>query len=208
MWAEAAGRGLATLHDETEGLVDAYGAFEVAGGDGALDGLTAPGHADWHDAAVAFVRRRRRLLADRGHGDVADAVLDYLRAHPGAFAGAGDPVVCHSWWTPEHVAVRDGAVACVVDFEHALAAPGEWDYWRTVLPAFADDGARDAFRAGYESVRALPAGVEERRPLYLVLALVYYVESLYVQAQHGPAATERRADGLRNAVFDVLGDLD
>jgi hypothetical protein len=54
--------------------------------------------------------------------------------HPDAFADADEPVCCHDLATPEHVAVADDTVACVVDFEHAIAAPAAFDYWRTVHP--------------------------------------------------------------------------
>lgn len=208
-WARAAGRGLATLHAETAEHVDSFGRFRP-GGNG--DGVRVEGGDDWREAAMAYVRRRRPVLDDHGHADVADAVLEYLREHPGALSGASDPVCCHGWWTPEHVPVADREVACVVDFEHALAAPAEYDYWRTVVPTFdggtaLDDGAAlDTFREGYESVRALPDGVDARRPLYLALLGVYYVESLYVQDQHDQAATEQRASAFRELVFGALDD--
>jgi len=198
-WARAAGRGLATLHDETEGLLDGYGRLGVDG-----DSLALPDEPDWHAAALASVRRLAAVLDDHGHGDVADAALDYLRAHPDAFAGSGDPVLCHGWWSPEHVAVREGEVACALDFEHAMAAPDEWDYWRTVLPVFDGGSPQTAFREGYESVRELPAGIERRRSGYTLLHTLYFFESLYVQDQHGEAQTERRADGLRDHVLDLL----
>ncbi|MFC3477797.1 phosphotransferase family protein [Halobacterium litoreum] len=201
-WSRAAGRGLATLHAQTAPHLDGYGEFGMAG-----DDLALPEADIWRDAALAVVQARRDVLAEHGHADVADAVLDFLREHPGAFAGAGDSALCHGWWTPAHVAVCDGEVACVVDFEHALAAPGEWDYWRTVLPAFDGGDAQAAFRAGYESVRSLPDGFAARRPLYVALIGTYYVESLYVQDQHGPEATAARADFLRESVFDALDAL-
>lgn len=200
-WARAAGRGLATLHTETAEHVDAYGRFRPDG-----DGVRVEGSDDWREAATGYVRRRRPVLDDYGHADVADAVIDYLREHPDALSGTGDPVCCHGWWTPEHVPVSGEEVACVVDFEHALAAPGEYDYWRTVVPTFDGGPAREAFREGYESVRALPDDVEDRRPVYLALLGVYYVESLYVQDQHGPAATEQRASAFRELVFGALDD--
>jgi len=199
-WARAAGRGLATLHAETGRLLDSYGQFRASGD--LLDGRD-----DWHEAARDYVRGYRPTLTEHGHGDVADAVLDCLDAHPGVFAGAGDPVCCHGWATPEHVAVRDGEVACVVDFEHAIAAPGEFDYWRTVLPAFDGGAVERAFRAGYESVRDLPDGFERRRPAYALLCDVYYLVSLHVQAQHGPAKTEEIASHLRESVFERLDAL-
>ena len=202
-WAAAAGRGLATLHAETAPLLDGYGRFESRG-----DDIVVEGHDDWHAAALADVRRRRPILARYGHADVADAVIDALRDRPDAFEGAGGPVCCHGWATPEHVATPDGRVACVVDFEHALAAPGEYDYWRTVLPTFAgDDATRRAFREGYDSVRSLPAGVERRAPFYVLLNEVYYVQSLYVQERRGPEETAERAAWLRNSVRERLEAL-
>jgi Ser/Thr protein kinase RdoA (MazF antagonist) len=135
-------------------------------------------------------------------------VLSVLRTYPEVFADVGDPVCCHGWATPEHVATSDGEVVCLVDFEHAIAAPGEFDYWRTVTPTFgADESGRQAFREGYESVRALPAGFESRRRLYGLLNLVYYFESLYVQDQHDPDTTANKAEELRTAVADLLDTL-
>lgn len=204
-WAEAAGRGLATLHEETAPAIGEYGQFKVAA-DGAL---TIDGHDEWRAAAVAYVEHHRPVLAEHGHADVADAVIDFLRENPDCLAGAGDPVCCHGWATPEHVAVEDGAVACVIDFEHAIAAPGEFDYWRTVLPTFGPDGdeSQRSFREGYESVRPFPSGFDRRKPIYVLLNEVYYLESLYVQAQHGPDATADQAQWFRDRVFDALDRL-
>ncbi|TKX56972.1 aminoglycoside phosphotransferase family protein [Halorubrum sp. SS7] len=202
-WARAAGRGLATLHEETAPLVDAYGAFRVD------EAFAVRGRDEWHAAAVEYVEGRRPVLARYGHADAADRVLDHLAERPDAFAGAGGPVCCHGWATPEHVAVADGAVTCVIDFEHAIAAPGEYDYWRTVLPAFGpgESEPRTAFREGYESVRSLPPGFDRRAPRYALLNTVYYFESLYVQDQNGPAETARKADRLRSRIDAILDDL-
>jgi Ser/Thr protein kinase RdoA (MazF antagonist) len=203
-WCRAAGRTLATLHAESAPAVDGYGLPEPTD-----EGLVAP-HDDWHAAAVAYVRARRPPLAAHGHADLADAVLDRLADRPDAFAGAGDAVCCHGWWTPEHVAVGAGEVRCVVDFEHALAAPAEFDYWRTALPTFlatGEDDGRETFREAYESVRPLPDGVERRREWFLLLCETYYVESLYVQDQHGPEETEQRAEWLRELVLDRVDGL-
>lgn len=213
-WATAAGRGLATLHEETAPAIDAYGRFVTRGCDTQIgtrgyrpqvdDDLAIDGHDDPHAAAVEYVRRRRPVLSRYDHADIADAVIDFLTHHPDAFEGAGEPVCCHGWATPEHVAVDDEGVTCVVDFEHAIAAPSEFDYWRTVLPAFGGDDARRAFRDGYESVRSFPGGFEERKPLYVLLNLVYFFQSLYVQNQHGPAETAERAEQLRKQVFEMM----
>lgn len=203
-WARAAGAGIATLHTETEGTRerDGYGQFHVENGE-----LTVSGHETWHAGAREYVRQYRPTLARYGHADIADDVLAFLEGRPEAFAGAGAPVCCHGWATPEHVAVSDGDVSCLVDFEHAIAAPGEFDYWRTVLPTFGrDDSAHTAFREGYESVRSLPTGFDRRAPFYILLHEVYFFESLYVQAQHGPAETNRRAAWLRDSVRDRIDD--
>ncbi len=203
-WARAAGRGLATLHDESARLVSEYGQFRFRNGE-----LGVAGHDDWHAAAIAYVRRYRPTLTRYGHADVAAAVVDFLHEHPNVFDGADGPVCCHGWATPDHVAVGDDGVTCIVDFEHTMAAPSEFDYWRTVLPTFGDDdeSALRTFREEYESVRTLPAGFERRRPFYLLLNEVYYFESLYVQNHGQSESTTARAEWFRNSVFEKLDRL-
>lgn len=204
MWAFAAGRGIATLHNETDLLIDEYGQFRPQNSNIAIDG-----YDDWHTAAIAYVRRYRSVPDRHGYTDTVDAVIDFLNNRSDRFEGAGRPVCCHGWATPEHVTVMDGRVSCMVDFEHAIAAPGEFDYWRTVLPTFNHDtnGLEQTFREGYESVRSLPTGFERRKPFYELLNLIYYFESLYVQNQHGPEETAKRAEWIRNSVTKTLDDL-
>lgn len=200
-WAFAAGRGIATLHNETDQLIHEYGQFRPRNDDVAITGYN-----DWQAAALAYIRRYR-LIPDRyGYGDIVDSVLDFLTDRSDLFEGVGSPVCCHGWATPEHVSVLDGRVGCMLDFEHAIAAPGEFDYWRTVMPTFTHntDCLEQAFRNGYESVRSLPVGFERRKPLYVLLNLIYYFESLYVQDQHGPEEAAERADGLRNGLSELL----
>ncbi|MFB6111856.1 MAG: phosphotransferase family protein [Halobacteriaceae archaeon] len=198
-WAAAAGRGLATLHAETAPHIEAYGRFQVRDGD-----LDVTGEETWQAAALEYLAARRSILAEYGHADVVDAVSDHLRAQPEYFVEPGGPVCCHGWATPDHVAVADGEVTCMLDFEHAIAAPAAFDYWRTVLPTFETEATEAAFRRGYEAVRSLPANLTAGRPGYGLLNLVYYFESLYVQDQHGPVETTDRAEALREAVFDRL----
>lgn len=199
-WARAAGSGLARLHNETAPLLDTYGAFRPE------DDLGTEGHEEWHAAATEYVHNRRQILARYGHADVVEQVLGYLDENPAAFAGTDGPVCCHGWATPEHVAVADEEVTCMIDFEHAMAAPGEYDYWRTVFPAFGpeESDAREAFRESYESVRPLPDGFERRRPQYALLNHVYYLESLYVQNQHGPTERAAIAERFRNRVTEIV----
>lgn len=205
-WAEAAGRGLARLHEETAGYVDGYGQFQPEGRAGGDSRLFTTGHATWHAAAIEFVDEYRPTLERYGHGDVAADAVEFLEAHPDAFAGAGEPVCCHGWATPEHVSVKDSEVVCLVDFEHAIAAPGEFDYWRTVMPTFGPelDERAETFRESYETVRPLPDGFADRQPFYALLNLVYFFESLYVQDQHDPEATEQKAEQLRESVNTIL----
>lgn len=204
-WASAAGRGLATLHEESAALVDQYGHLKPDG-----KGVTVEGHDSWHTAAIDYVRERRPVLAEYGHEDVADAVLDLFGGQPEAFERADEPVICHGWATPEHVAVDDDTASCFVDWEHVLAAPGEWDYLRTIGPAFGPDYDGDAaiaFQEGYESVRPFNDGFEHRRHYYLLLNGVYYFESLYVQDQHTDEETERRASRLREQVHTLIDEV-
>lgn len=203
-WANAAGRGLARLHNETESSFNEYGWFCSQDG-----GLSVTGYEDWHSAAIAYIHRHQSVLAQHDHADMAEIVIDFLNDHPDAFGGTDGPVCCHGWATPEHVSVVDGRIACLVDFEHAIAAPGEFDYWRTVLPAFNHENgaAVQSFRDGYESIRSLPAGFKHRKPLYVLLNLIYYLESLYVQNQHGQDATAERAERFRDSIIETVDSL-
>lgn len=207
-WARAAGRGLAQFHAATAEHVDSYGQFQPESDTG--DRLATTGHEEWHAAAIEFVREYEPTLDRHGHGDIATEAIEFLEAHPDAFAGAGEPVCCHGWATPEHVAIRDGEIVCLVDFEHAIAAPGEFDYWRTVMPTFGPelDARAESFRESYEAVRPLPDGFEDRQPFYVLLNLVYFFESLYVQDQHDSETTEQKAENLRESVTRQLASLE
>ena len=203
-WAYAAGHGLATLHAETADAISRYGQFCPHNG-----GITVIECDTWHAAALAYVCRHRAVLAQYGHADVADAVIEFLREHPDVFQNTNGPVCCHGWATPDHTAVVNGRVACMVDFEHAIAAPGEFDYWQTSMPTFdsATEHLQRTFREGYESVRSLPSGFDSRKPIYAVLNMIYYFESLYVQKQHGLEETAERAEWFRNYVIETLDSL-
>lgn len=86
-----------------------------------------------------------------------------------------------------------------------MAAPAGWDYLRAVRPTFTDGGAT-VFRAGYESVRPIPAGVDRtgNRRAPDLLGETYYLVSLFVQDQHTPAATERRAEAFADRIYDRI----
>ncbi len=221
-WLRGAGAGLATLHEETP--------FDATGLPRADDGFAVETHETWADTVVAFLARRREYLAGVGYADVADAAIEFVEEHPAAFDVPGDPVLCHGNYLPDHVGVErgeaprasndasgdvasTGEVTALIDFEHALVAPGEYDYWRTALPTFlgpegAGADAERTFRAGYESVRPLPEGFDDRRKLYLTMNTVAYVRSLFLQDQHDPDEAERRAGRMREHVYDSLDELE
>lgn len=59
----------------------------------------------------------------------------------------------------------------------------------------------------YSSIRSLPEGLLQRKPLYVILDTVYYFESLYVQNQHSPEETAERAEWLRRRVIETVDEL-
>jgi fructosamine-3-kinase len=221
-WLRAAGRGLARLHAETTtdraGLLavgrptaDHGRALDDGSGDPPLWLDATPG-ASWSDALDAQFAVYEDAVTGTGFADVVADARAFLATHADRFDGLAAPSLCHGWWTPAHVAVRDGRVVRVVDFEHALVGSPEWDYWRTAVPLFAaedavtPDDAAARFRAGYESVRSLPEGFDERGAAYRAFVSVSYLDSLH--AQRGiDAATRDRAAFLRDhatTTFDRL----
>lgn len=208
--ARAMGAAMATLHAETAGDFTATG-FPRA----AEDGLALDAHGSWHETACALVADLETWLEPTGHADVAAETLVYLRAHPDAFDGAGDPVLCHGNVHPEHAGVEDGggregdAVTCVLDFEHALVAPAGYDVWRTALPLLAESGEAiaTAFREGYEAVRPLPDGFDRRGPVFRLVQTVSYFRSLYLQGNLTGEAAAAQAETMREYAFETLADL-
>lgn len=206
-WARAAGRTLATLHEDTDGEFDGFGQFRVDD-----DGLELASRDDWLTAARDRLAYHRPFLERVGHADLVDVVDEFFADHPVVFDGAGAPVCCHGNVHPEHVATAADETAAVIDFEHALIAPGEYDYWRVIPPVFwanpdIDEDASDAFREGYESVRPLRDGFERRRDAYQLVNLVAYVESLYLQENVESSTLPKQAARFRELVFDTLERL-
>ena len=204
--ARTMGAGLATLHEETG--FDAPGFLGASDGDLALDA-----RASWHETVCDLLGSRRDFLRNRDfdgeYAAVADDALAFVREHPGLLAGAGDPVLCHGNYLPDHVGTDGGDVTCVIDFEHALAGPAEYDYWRTAMPLLGNEDGRveSAFRAGYESVRPLPAGFDERGDVYRLVNTVSYFRSLFLQENHTGTEAERRAERMAEYVRDAVASL-
>jgi Ser/Thr protein kinase RdoA (MazF antagonist) len=227
--ARALGRGLARLHAATADAFPRPGFPELGPAwdpDGRLADrgptsdrdeaavLTVDDRTDWHTVAREFLGEIRESLATIGWADPADEVLALLDDYPDLFEGAGTPVLCHGNLFPEHAALdRGGArpeLAALIDFEHALVAPAEYDVWRTAIPLFHEpgSGATDtlpAFRAGYESVRDLPPGVERRREAWWLVIFVTFLLALDVQNSGiGPDERER-AEGTADLIDDFAG---
>jgi len=208
--ARTLGEGLATLHAETAGRFERTG-FPRAR-DGADAALAVDARDSWAETVCDLLADCREYLAAVGYAEVAEVARSFVRDRPDVFDGAGTPVLAHGNYLPDHVAVRDGAPACVVDWEHALVAPAEYDYWRTVTPLFGgggetDDPARAAFREGYESVRSLPAGFEARADAYRLVDAVSYLKALHVQRQKRGHEKARAAVAFRRYVLDAAEEL-
>lgn len=234
-WLRAAGHTLATLHEET--TVDRSGTLAVAGDSSSVesdasaleigaDGFRTESSPDvtgsdgtrsgarWPETLDAQLAVYEDALAGTGYADVATTARSFVTTHADRFALPADwgPSLCHGWFSPDHVAVRDGSVACVVDFEHALVGSPEWDYWRTVVPLVSGPGwsvpedGRSVFRAAYESVRPLPPLTDDREPAYRALLAVSYLDSLH--AQRGIDATIRdRAEFFRERATEAFDRL-
>lgn len=209
-WARQAGAGMARLHEET--ALDSFGFPQGVPGRRGESGVDLPleEYATWPEIARAFLERRRRYLRTYGHDlgvEAADAVLDLFENAPELLGATGDPVLCHGNWLIDHVGVDEDDLTAVIDFEHALVAPPCYDYWRTALPMFGEEGVEERFRAGYESVRPLPEAVVENGVGYRLLNLVSYFRSLYLQDQRDEAAKQEWAERTHEHVLETVDEL-
>lgn len=200
----ALGKAMATLHEET--------AFQNYGFPTPDDGAFAVNTRDtWHAVAREYLQDCRRYLARVGYDAEAALVIDAIDETAHLLGDSGAPVLCHGNLLPAHVAVEDGRPGCVVDFEHALVAPPEYDYLRTVMPVFEGRTGHgvdeDVFRDAYESVRPLPAGSDRRKRIFRLLNLVSYLRALDLQ-NHGIGADERaRAEGMAEVIREEVRTL-
>ncbi|WP_247730410.1 phosphotransferase family protein [Halovivax limisalsi] len=189
-WLRAAGRTLATLHEDAR--FDRPGLLAIDGDPSdPASGLRvdAPSGATWPDALDDLLAIYERSVAGTGYADAIVEVRDFLSAHAERFAALEGTTasLLHGWFTPDHVAVAGGEATCVIDFEHALAGNPEWDYWRTAIALFraggwdGPDDAESTFRDAYESVRPLPTGFDERADAYRAFVAASHLDSLATQ---------------------------
>ncbi|UPW01530.1 aminoglycoside phosphotransferase family protein [Halorussus gelatinilyticus] len=203
--ARTLGAGLATLHDETAGAFEKTGFPRAEGGRLVVDARDA-----WTETVSDLLEDLRDYLADFGYADVAEEARALLEERPDLLAGSDDPVLAHGNYLPSHVAVRDGEVTCVIDWEHALVAPAEYDYWRTAMPLLGDSGDPDesgefaAFREGYTSVRPLPTDSDRRSECFRLVNAVSYLKSLHLQRQRTGQAKARFAAHIRESVYETV----
>ncbi len=209
--ARTLGAGLATLHDETAGAFEEPGFPRAAGGE--TGPLAVETRDSWTETALDLLADLRDYLADFGYAEAAEEVRTLLEARPDLLAGSDDPVLAHGNYLPAHVAVADGDPACVVDWEHALVAPAEYDYWRTAMPLLGRSGVtRDgdefaSFRAGYESVRPLPTDSDRRSECFRLVNTVSYLKALHLQRQRTGQAKARFAARARESVRETVEEL-
>ncbi|WP_132058781.1 phosphotransferase family protein [Halorussus amylolyticus] len=214
-WLRVAGRALARLHDEA--TFDRPGLLTVDGDSADTNTgirVDADARATWSDALDDLLAVYHGALRGTEYATTVADAREFLSNHADRFDvfQSQEPSLLHGWFSPDHVAVSDGAVNRVIDFEHALVGSSEWDYWRTAMPLFEGGGweqptdAREVFRSGYESVRPLPDGFEDRADAYRAFVAVSHLDSLHTQRGIDDG-TREIAEFLRSYVSDALGEL-
>ncbi|SFG64241.1 Fructosamine-3-kinase [Halopelagius inordinatus] len=217
----AMGRGLATLHRSAASDFRASGRVRAG-----PEGMTQTRDEGWSETLRRVLEDRASYLDTVGYGDVAREILSVVRENGERLDAVRETTLLHGNYLPDHVGVAEGSVTRVIDFEHALVGPGEWDYLRTVVPVFGidptptDGVSPAAFRDAYESVRPFPDGFDRRRPLYHLVNAASYLRALHVQRSRldahaggvepanplGVEAVARRAYDLCASVRDALDD--
>lgn len=203
-------KGLATLHTEAAPDFERTGLLHTEDGELILDG-----NDRWSDTLCSLLTDRRDYLDSVGYGDVAREVLTFVRNHRDLFVSIENPTLLHGNYLPEHVGVEEDTITCVIDFEHALVGPCEYDYLRSIMPIAGNsqnrtsDSARETFREAYESVRPLPPGFDRRWKAHKVVNMVSYLKALHLQRSDLDPRSDvaRRAYGMRKYIYELLDKL-
>lgn len=167
---EAVGRTLARLHEATVDWFDGHGPVADSGRP-----LAVADPVPWRDRLATFVGDWAAALRGTRHEAVATALVEFVEEHRDTFDDC-PPVLVHGEPCPEHLPFAGGgddAVASLLDWELAQAAPGEFDlvwaerdFLRRPFEGAADPDLLGALHDGYESVRPLSSGWPVRREVY------------------------------------------
>ena len=196
--SERVGRTLADLHADR---FEAHGRIVGGGADG-LDLRTG----SWTDVLAATVGEMRELAPSDRYESQFGAVREVIEAERGRLDGApaallhGDPAAPNFLVTDERV----GAV----DWERAHVGDPARDLYRArdqlIEPTrgSADERLVEALHAGYrERAGGLPAGLEDRRPVYRLVRLLGVSGFFERHVEAREESTAKLADWLE-AAFD------
>ncbi|MFB6146149.1 MAG: phosphotransferase family protein [Halobacteriaceae archaeon] len=180
-----AGRLLGRLHAATAGEFGAPARLRRTGtgedvpddADLTADGDLALDRGPWSTMLADLAREQiDQLAALEGFAfaDLLPAVRESVEAHLPSLGDPEETVLCHHDYRPANCLFADGDVTGVVDWERALVGPpaydlakAEWNFADAPGRAPADRRPlREALRAGYREVRALPAGWPDRQDRY------------------------------------------
>jgi aminoglycoside phosphotransferase (APT) family kinase protein len=166
---ERVGRTLAALHADR---FDAHGRV-VGGGAEGLDLRTGA----WTDVLAATVEEMRELAPSDRYASHFEAVREAIEAERGRLDGA-PAALLHGDPAAPNFLVTDDRVGCV-DWERAHVGDPARDLYRArdqlIEPTRGSGDGRlvEALHAGYrERAGGLPAGLEDRRPVYRLVRLL------------------------------------
>jgi aminoglycoside phosphotransferase (APT) family kinase protein len=162
------GRTLAALHADR---FDAHG--RVVGGASGLDLRTGA----WTDVLAATIEEMRELAPSDRYASHFEAVREAIEAERGRLNGA-PAALLHGDPAAPNFLVTDDRIGCV-DWERAHVGDPARDLYRArdqlVEPTRGSGDGRlvEALHAGYrERAGGLPAGLEDRRPVYRLVRLL------------------------------------
>jgi Ser/Thr protein kinase RdoA (MazF antagonist) len=204
---EAAGRALATLHQEVE--------FASSGPLRAVDGeVRVEPHASWPAFLAALVEEWVAELDERRFSDLRGTFTTALT--PDAFLDVDpNPVCLHFDYAPGNLLARGTELVGVVDWGFAVAGHAEYDLFQFeknfLLGQVEDRRVRDELRphvtAGYRERRSLEPGWERRRAFYRVAYKLASMRSFHRWAGDEPAQADALATRLRDELETDLERL-
>ena len=166
---ERVGRTLAALHADR---FDAHGRV-VGGGAEGLDLRTGA----WTDVLAATIEEMRKLAPSDRYASHFETVRKTIEAERGRLDGA-PAALLHGDPAAPNFLVTDDRIGCV-DWERAHAGDPARDLYRArdqlIEPTrgSGDERLVEALHAGYrERAGGLPAGLEDRRPVYRLVRLL------------------------------------